>query len=145
VEDLSREVQRLGEVQAESLYLKEENADALERIQEFQKELKAIQETSELATRERDAAHSRIRDLETQIEENEILRIKGKLKEREASLFAEENRELRARLEEVLAHNVDLEKKYTSMRKSFSEVRESLTVLRDSCKANYYNLSEIPE
>jgi chromosome segregation ATPase len=145
VEDLSREVQRLREVQAESLYLKEENVDALERIQEFQRELKTTRETLELATRERDAAQIRIHDLEAQIEQNEVLRVKSKLKEREASLFSEENRELRARLEEILAQNLDLEKKYTSMRKSFSEVRESLTLLRDSCKANYYNLSEIPE
>lgn len=99
----------------------------------------------ELTTRERDEAQSRIRDLESQIEQNEILRVKGKLKEREASLFAEENKELRARLEEVLAQNIDLERKYTNMRKSFSEVRQSLTLLRDSCKTNYYNLSETPE
>ena len=145
VEDLSREVQKLREVQAESLYLKEENVDALERIQEFQQELRAIEETLELTTRERDEAQSRIHDLESQIEQNEILRVKGKLKEREASLFAEENKELRARLEEVLAQNIDLERKYTNMRKSFSEVRESLTLLRDSCKTNYYNLSETPE
>jgi len=145
VEDLSSEVQKLREVQAESLYLKEENVDALERIQEFQQELRAIKETLEVSTQERDEAQSRIRDLESQIEQNEILRVKGKLKEREASLLAEENKELRARLEEVLAQNIDLERKYTNMRKSFSEVRQSLTLLRDSCKTNYYNLSETPE
>ena len=145
VEDLSTEVQELREVQAESLYLKEENVDALERIQEFQQELKAIKETLQLTTRERDEAQTRVHDLESQIEQNEILRVKGKLKEREASLFAEENKELRARLEEILAQNIDLERKYATMRKSFSEVRESLTLLRDSCKTNYYSLSDIPE
>ena len=83
--------------------------------------------------------------MESQIEQNEILRVKGKLKEREASLFAEENKELRARLEEVSALNMDFERKYINMRKSFNEVRESLTLLRDSCKTNYYNLSETSE
>jgi DNA repair exonuclease SbcCD ATPase subunit len=138
--DSTKEVQSLKEVQAETIYLKEENADALERIQEFQKELKAIRETLELTTRERDEAQSRIQDLESQIEQSEILRVKGKMKEREASLFAEENRELRTRLEEVLSQNMDLERKYGDMRQSFHEVKESLTLLRDSCKTDYYNL-----
>jgi DNA repair exonuclease SbcCD ATPase subunit len=138
--DSTKEVQSLKEVQAETIYLKEENADALERIQEFQKELKAIRETLELTTRERDEAQSRIQDLESQIEQSEILRVKGKMREREASLFAEENRELRTRLEEVLSQNMDLERKYGDMRQSFHEVKESLTLLRDSCKTDYYNL-----
>jgi predicted nuclease with TOPRIM domain len=67
------------------------------------------------------------------------------LKEREASHFSEENRELRSKLEETLTQNMDLERKYEAVRKSFNEVRESLILLRDSCKTNYYNLSEIPE
>ena len=145
LENLSKEIQKLKEVQAESIYLKEENADALERIQEFQQELRTIKETLELTARERDEAQSRVHDLESQVEQNEILRVKGRLKEREASLFAEENRELRARLEEVLTQNMDLERKYGDMKKSFNEIRESLTLLRDSCKTNYYNLSETPE
>jgi len=145
LEDLSKEIQRLKEIQAESIYLKEENVDALERIQAFQQELRFIKESLELATQERDEAQDRIHDLESQIEQNEILRVKGKLKEREASHFAEENKELRAKLEEVLAQNMDLERKYANMRKSFSEVKESLTLLRDSCKTNYYGLSETPE
>jgi chromosome segregation ATPase len=145
LEDLDKELLRLREVQTESIYLKEENADALERIQAFQKELRAIKETLELTTREREEAQSRIHDLESQIEQNEILQVKERLKEREAFLFAEENRELRARLEEVLSQNVDLERKYTNMKKSFQEVRESLTLLRDSCKKDYYGLSETPE
>jgi chromosome segregation ATPase len=138
--DLNKEVQSLNEVQAETKYLREENTDALERIQEFQKELKAMRQTLELTTRERDEGQSRIQDLESQIEQNEILRVKGKMKEREASLFAEENRELRARLEQVLAQNMELERKYGDMRQSFHEVKESLTLLRDSCKTDYYNL-----
>jgi chromosome segregation ATPase len=138
--DSNKEVQSLKEVQAETKYLKEENADAMERIQEFQKELKVVRETLELTTRERDEAQSRIQDLESRIEQSEILRVKGKMKEREASLFAEENRELRTRLEEVLAQNMDLERKYGDMRQSFHEVKESLTLLRDSCKTDYYNL-----
>jgi chromosome segregation ATPase len=145
LEDLNKELQRLKEVQAESTYLKEENTDALERIQEFQQELRVIRRTLESTTREKDEAQSRIHNLESQIEESETLRVKGRLKEREASLFAEENRELRVRLEEVLAQNVDLERKYTNMKKSFQEVRESLTLLRDSCKKDYYGLSETPE
>ena len=94
------------------------------------------------ATREREEAFERIRDLESQIEQSEVVKIKGKLKEREASVFSEENRELQSRLEEALTQNLDLERKYETLKKSFGEVRESLTYLRDSCKANYYNLSE---
>jgi regulator of replication initiation timing len=97
------------------------------------------------ATQDREEALDRIRDLESQIEQNEVLKIKGKLKERESSLFSEENRELQSRLEEALSHNMELERKYETLRKSFNEVRESLTLLRDSCKKNYYNLSETPE
>ena len=145
LEALSREHQRLKELQSESIYLQEENADALERIKEFQQELREMRETLAKATQEREEAFDRIRDLESQMEQNEVVRIKGKLKEREASLFSEENRELQSKLEETLAKNLDLEKKCETLKRSFNEVRESLTFLRDSCKSNYYNLSETPE
>ncbi len=145
VETLSREHQRLKESQSESIYLQEENADALERIKALQQELREMKETFAGAIREREEAFNRIRDLESQIEQSEVVKIRGKLKEREASLFSEENRELQSRLEEALTLNRDLEAKYETLRKSFNEVRESLTFLRDSCKASYYNLSENAE
>jgi DNA repair exonuclease SbcCD ATPase subunit len=145
LEALSKEHQRLKELQSESIYLQEENTDALERIKEFQLELREMREALMKATQEREEALERIRDLESQMEQNEVFKIKGKLKEREASLFSEENRELQSKLEEALARNMDLERKYESLKKSFNEVRESLTFLRDSCKTNYYNLSENPE
>jgi chromosome segregation ATPase len=145
LEILSKEIEKFKEVQSESIYLQEENADALERIKEFQLELGETREALMKATQEREEALGRIRDLESQMEQNEVLKIKGKLKEREASLFSEENRELQSRLEEALSQNMDLERKYETLRKSFNEVRESLTLLRDSCKKNYYNLSETPE
>ncbi len=142
VETLNREHQRLKESQSESIYLQEENADALQRIKALQQELREMKEVLASATREREEAFDRIRDLESQIEQSEVVKIRGKLKEREASLFSEENRELQSRLEEALTLNKDLEAKYETLRKSFNEVRESLTFLRDSCKASYYNLSE---
>ena len=144
-EALSKEHQRLKESQSESIYLQEENEEALERIKQFQQELREMWESLSEATQEREEALDRIRDLESQIEQSEVVRIKGKLKEREASLFSEENRELQSKLEEALSKNLDLEKKCETLKKSFNEVRESLTFLRDSCKANYYNLSETPE
>ena len=145
LEVLSKEYQRVKEVQSESNYLQEENADALERIKEFQLELKEMREAVSKANQEREEALSRTRDLESQMEQNEVLKIKGKLKERETVLFSEENRELRGKLEEALSQNTDLEGKYETLKKSFNEVKESLTFLRDSCKKNYYSLSETPE
>ena len=145
LETFDKEHQRLKEIHSESIYLQEENADALERIKEFQRELREMKETLTKTTQEREEALERVRSLESQIEQSEVLKIKGKLKEREASLFSEENRGLQTKLEEALARNADLEKKYESMKKSFNEVKESLTFLRDSCKTSYYNLSENPE
>jgi cell division septum initiation protein DivIVA len=145
LEDLNKEIQGLREFQTETLYLREENADALERIRDLQQQSRSLRESLESTTRERDETLGRIRALESQIEEKELLWIKGKLKEREASYFAEENRELRARMEEMVAQNVDLERKYEEIKRSFNEIRESLTLLRDSCKTNLYNLSENPE
>jgi len=145
VETQSKEHQRLKESQSESIYLQEENADALERIKAFQQELKEMREALTQATREREEALDRIRDLESQVEQNEVAKIRGKLKEREASLFSEENRELQSKLEEALAQNRDLETRYGTLKKSFDEIRESLTFLRDSCKASYYSLSENAE
>jgi len=145
LETLEREHQRLKEFQSESIYLQEENTDALERIKEFQQELREMRETLNKVTHEREEALDRICNLESQIEQNEVAKIKGKFREKEASLFSEENRELQAKLEEALAQNMDLERKYETLKKSFNEVRDSLTFLRDSCKANYYNLSEHPE
>jgi DNA repair exonuclease SbcCD ATPase subunit len=145
LETLSKEHQKLKELQSESIYLQEENADALERIKEFQQELRETREALTKVSWEKEETLERIRELEAQIEQNEVIKIKGKLKEREASLFFEENRALQSKLEEALARNMDLESKYETLKKSFNEVRESLTFLRDSCKANYYNLSEGPE
>jgi len=142
IENLRKELQKVKEIQSESVYLKEENADALEKLQEFQQELRSMNETLAQTLRERDKALNQIAELESQIEQNDLLQIKGRLKEKEASHFSEENRELQSRLEEALAHNVDLEKKYESLKRSFNEVKESLTLLRDSCKTNYYNLSQ---
>jgi hypothetical protein len=93
-------------------------------------------------SREKEESLKRIHDLETQMEQNEVIKIKGKLKEREVSLFLEENQALQSKLEETLARNIDLERRYETLKKSYNEVRESLTLLRDSCKANYYSLSE---
>jgi chromosome segregation ATPase len=145
LEVLNKEHQRFKEVQSESIYLQEENADALERIKEFQSELKEMREALTKANQEREEALNRMRDLESQMEQNEVLKIKGKLKERETVLFSEENQELRFKLETALSQNTDLESKYETLKKSFNEVKESLTFLRDSCKKNYYSLSEAPE
>jgi chromosome segregation ATPase len=145
LEDLNKEIQRLREFQAETLYLREENADALERIRDLQQESRGLRESLDSTARERDETLGRIHALESQLQEKELLWIKGKLKEREASHFAEENRELRARVEEMLGENIDLERKYGEIKRSFNEIRESLTLLRDSCKTNLYNLSENPE
>jgi DNA repair exonuclease SbcCD ATPase subunit len=144
-EALNKEDEKLKELQSESIYLQEEHTDALERIQEFQQELRETKQALAQASREREEALDRIRDLESQMEQSEVIKIKGKLKEREASLFSEENRELQSKLEETLTRNMELERKYETLKKSFGEVRESLTFLRDSCKANYYNLSENAE
>lgn len=141
-ETLSKEDQKLKEIQCESIYLREEHADALERIKAFQQEVREMKKVLTKATQEREEALDRIRELESRVEQSEMMKIKGKLKEREASLFSEENRELQSKLEEAIARNTDLERKYETLKKSFGEVRESLTFLRDSCKANYYNLSE---
>ncbi len=144
-EALVKEDQKLKELQSESTYLHEEHADALERIKEFQQELREVKKTLSKTAQEREEALDRIRELESQMEQSEVVKIKGKLKEREASLLSEENQELQSKLEEALARNTDLERKYETLRKSFSEVKESLTFLRDSCKANYYNLSDNAE
>ncbi|HVP79716.1 MAG TPA: hypothetical protein VMV04_17670 [Thermodesulfobacteriota bacterium] len=141
-EALNREDEKLKALQSESIYLQEEHADALERIKEFQQEVREMKKAWAQATQEKEEALDRVRELESQVEQSEVMKIKGKLKEREASLFSEENRELQSKLEEALARNTDLERKYETLKKSFGEVRESLTFLRDSCKANYYNLSE---
>jgi chromosome segregation ATPase len=140
LEHLTKEHERLRESQSELVYLQEENADALERIRRFQGELKELKEALNGTTRERDEALSRVQGLEFQMEQSEITRMKGRLKEREASQLADENAELRKRLEEILVQNVELEKKYEAIRKSFREVRESLTLLRNSCKRDFYNL-----
>ena len=144
-EALVKEDQKLRELQSESIYLQEEHADALERIKEFQQELREMKKNLTNAAQEREEALDRVRELESQMELSEVVKIKGKLKEREASLLFEENRDLQSKLEEALGRNTDIERKYETLKKSFGEVKESLTFLRDSCRANYYNLSENAE
>ena len=145
LEGMKGEIQRFKEVQMESEYLEDENTEALEKIQQLHQELKSIRDGLARANQERQEASDRARILESQIEQNELARIKERLKEREVSHLLEENRELQLKLEQVLSQNVDLEKRYATLRKSFNEVKDSLVLLRDSCKTSYYNLSESPE
>ncbi len=145
LEALRADLRNQKDLQSESIYLREENSDALERIEDFHQEIRNLQETLSQTARDRDEALARIRELESQVEQNEIVQMKGRLREREASHFSEENLELRAELQQALAQNSELEKKHEKLRKSFNEVKESLALLRDSCKTNYYNLSDIPE
>jgi chromosome segregation ATPase len=145
LETQKKEHQTLKESQSESIYLKEENEDALEKIQGLQQELREMNEALAKSIQERDGALSRVQDLESQLEQNELLQIKGRLKEREASHFYEESQKLQSRLEKTLSQNLELERKYEVLKRSFNEVKESLTLLRDSCKKDYYNLSETLE
>ncbi len=145
IEKLEKELKQIEEAQYESGYLKEENNDALERLRELQQETRGLNETLTRTLQERDEALGRIRDLESRLGENEVLKIKGRLKEREVVYYSEENQELQSKLELALAKNMDLEKRYDVLKKSFDEVKESLTLLRDSCKTQYYNLSEPSE
>jgi len=140
-----KELQRFREAHAESIYLKEENEEALRKIHELQQELQGLRDQLTKILREKEEALRRIQELESQMDQNELVRIKGKMKEREALYFHEENKELQFRLEEVLAKNAELEKKYEALKRSFGEVKESLTLLRDSYKKNYYNLSDSPD
>jgi chromosome segregation ATPase len=142
IEELNRDLQGLRETEAESRYLKEENEEASERIRELQRELRTMKETLTRTTQEREGVLRQVEVLESQKEQNEVLWIKGRLKEKEASHFSEENRELRASLEKALDQNMEVERKYEALKKSFREVKESLGLLRDSCKSNYYNLNE---
>jgi len=145
VEKLKKELKQIEDAQYETGYLKEENTDALERLRELQQETRGLNETLTRTFQERDEALGRIRDLESRLGENEVIKIKGRLKEREAVYYSEENQELQSKLELALAKNMDLEKRYDVLKRSFDEVKESLTLLRDSCKTHYYNLSEPPE
>ena len=144
-EELKKELQRLREIQTETAYLQAENTDALERIRDYQREVRTLNEALQRVTQERDAALEQAGELQSRVDQSEVLKIKGRLREREASQLAEENSELRSRLEEALSQGMELERKYGEIKKSFDEVRESLAFLRDSCRTDYYRLSEAPD
>src|SRR4030043_664902 len=56
LDTLNKEHTQLKELRSESIYLQEENADALERIKEFQQELREMREALSRATQEREEA-----------------------------------------------------------------------------------------
>jgi chromosome segregation ATPase len=60
LEALRKEHQRLKEFQSESYYLQEENVDALEKIKEFQQELRDTRETLNKAIQEKEEALNRM-------------------------------------------------------------------------------------
>lgn len=140
-----KELQRFREAHAESIYLKEENEEALQKIQELQQELKKMKEHLAQTVKEKEEALGRIQELESQMDQIELVKIKGKMTEREASHFRDENQELQSVLDEALAKNVEMERKYEVLKRSFDEVKESLILLRDSYKKNYYNLPDSPD
>ena len=80
LETLNKEHTQLKELRSESIYLQEENADALERIKEFQQELKETRDALTKISWEKEESLERVHDLEAQIEQNEVIKIKGKLK-----------------------------------------------------------------
>ena len=145
LKEMKKEAQGFKEVKMESEYLEDENTEALEKIQQLHQDMKRMRDALARANQERQEASERVRILEAQIEQNELARIKERLKEREASYLLEENRDLQLKLEQILSQNLDLEKRYAILCKSFSEVKDSLVLLRDSCKTSYYNLSESPD
>lgn len=142
IEDLKNELQRFKEIHFETVYLKEENEDALEKIHQFQEELRQVRENLSRTEKEKEELQKRIQELESQMDQKEIYIIKGRMKEREASHFYEENQELQTRLNEALNQNLEMEKKYESLKRSFREVKDSLTLLRDSCKKDFYQSHE---
>lgn len=141
LEAVRQELQRFREAHAETIYLKEENEEALQKIRDIQQELKGMRENLTRVLKERDEAFDRIRELELQVDQSELAKVKGRMNEREISHFQEENLELRSRLEEALSQHAEMERKYEALKRSFNEIKESLTLLRDSYKRNYYNLS----
>lgn len=145
LEFLQKELQQLKENSAELNYLKEENEEALERIRELQQELRIMKENLTKVLKEKEEASRRVQELEFQLDQLELTRMKEKWREKETSHFNEENLQLRAKLEETLAQNLELEKKYEALKRSFHEVRESLLLLRDSCKKSYYQISDQPD
>lgn len=144
-EELHRQLQRVKEIETESNYLREENEDALEKISDLQGELRSVREALASALREKEEALKQVRELRDRVEQNELLGLRERMKQKEASQLSEENKEIRARLEEALRRNADLEKRYETLKKSFEEVKESLSLLRESYKASYYNMTERPE
>lgn len=142
LEAFSKELQRLKENVPQLEYLKEENEEALERIKELQQELRLTKENLTNTLKEKEEASHRIQNLEYQLDQLEIAQMRERLKEKEASQFNEENLQLRARLAEALSQNLELEKKVEALKRSFHEVKESLTILRDSYKKDYYSLSD---
>ncbi|MCX8117831.1 MAG: hypothetical protein N3G78_07880 [Desulfobacterota bacterium] len=145
LENEKRELQKYKEAQTELAYLKEENDEALRKLREVQQELKATREELLKALSEKEEALARVRELEAQIEMSELSKIKGRMNEREISYIREENRELQARLEETFAQKTELEQRYEALKRSFNEIKESLTLLRDSYKQTFYSLSANPE
>jgi hypothetical protein len=139
--EIKEEVQRLKAIQDESIYLEEENEDARERIIALQGELKSLREVLDQAVRDREAIQARVLELEGQVDRTEVHSIRGRLMEREIAHFAEENRKLQESLREALDQKTDLEERHEALRKSFDEVRDSILLLRDSCKTSYYNLA----
>jgi len=144
-EALHKQLQKVKEIESESTYLREENEDALEKIGDLQEELRNVKEALASALREKEEALKQIRQLEARAEQNELLGLRERMKEKEASQLSEENKEIRMKLEEALTRNADLEKRYETLKKSFEEVKESLSLLRESYKASYYNMTERPE
>ncbi len=142
LEEERGELQKFKAIHAETTYLREENEEALRKIREVQQELRATKENLSRALLEKEEALAQIRELEGRLEQNELVKIKGRMNERELSYFREENRELHIRLEEVLAQKTELEQRYEALKQSFNEIKESLTLLRDSYKKNFYGLTE---
>lgn len=145
---LRGELESAAAAQAELLRLREENAlldeetaDVLSRLEGLRSEGEESRERLAALAQENQAAGEELARLRLAASEGEMLRIKAEFLEKEKGSLSAENTQL-ARECEVLKDERDgLFREAASLKKSLKEIRESLLMVRDSARSDYYDLT----
>lgn len=131
----------LSRLREENALLEEESADVLSRLEQLKADSEEQRERLATLALENQASAAELTSLRAASADGEMLRIKAEFLDKEKFSLAEENAQLGRECEEIKDERDGLAREVITLKKSLREIRESLLLVRDSSRSDYYDLT----
>jgi len=131
----------LARLRHENALLEEETADVLARLEQLKAEGEEQREHLSALAQEHAAAAVELEGLRAASAEGELLRIKAEFMEQEKASLSQENAQLGRECEGLKDERDALGREVATLKKQLKEIRESLLLVRDSARSDYYDLT----